>query len=215
MIEQSGGVDVALAALRGIVETGFARLDGQIALVIQRLDHVDARHADLVRRVEEDSAATAAGTKAVEERLDALERTTVTRDEFAERNRRQIMNISVLFAGVSALITLICDQQVPAARTVHIHDQHRDHSAIGVDLWHEPGSAPPQEVVPRTRVHFDHVPGQRGLPDPDSAGLAVLADLDAVALRVGEPQPALRTDNRAEAEVVRPHDSATPRPSTT
>ncbi|MEV4159015.1 hypothetical protein [Nonomuraea dietziae] len=107
MNDNPGGVDVALAALRGIVETGFARLDGQIALVIQRLDHVDARHADLVRRVEEDRATAAAGTRAVEERLDALERQTVTRADLAERDRRQLTIIGLMFAGATALIALI------------------------------------------------------------------------------------------------------------
>ncbi|MGW4469656.1 hypothetical protein ACWENQ_08285 [Nonomuraea sp. NPDC004354] len=103
----TGQVDVALAALRGIVETGFARLDGQVALVIQRLDHVDARHADLVRRVDEDRAAAAVTHTKTEGRLDTLERTTVTREDLAERNRRLLTVIGLMFAAVSTVITLV------------------------------------------------------------------------------------------------------------
>ncbi|MEV6681361.1 hypothetical protein AB0N09_31495 [Streptomyces erythrochromogenes] len=49
-------VAVELEKLRGTVETGFARIDGQLALLVQRGDQVDRQLADH------------------ESRLDALER---------------------------------------------------------------------------------------------------------------------------------------------
>ncbi|MFD8546782.1 hypothetical protein [Streptomyces sp. NPDC059649] len=49
-------VALELERLRGAVEAGFARLDGQLALVVQRGDQVDRQLADH------------------EQRLDALER---------------------------------------------------------------------------------------------------------------------------------------------
>ncbi|MFE1378672.1 hypothetical protein ACFW6S_06980 [Streptomyces sp. NPDC058740] len=50
-------VALELERLRGVVEAGFARLDGQLALVVQRGDQVDRQLADH------------------ENRLDALEKT--------------------------------------------------------------------------------------------------------------------------------------------
>ncbi len=50
-------VALELERLRGVVEAGFARLDGQLALVVQRGDQVDRQLADH------------------ESRLDALEKT--------------------------------------------------------------------------------------------------------------------------------------------
>ncbi|KFK89971.1 hypothetical protein IX27_02730 [Streptomyces sp. JS01] len=50
-------VALELERLRGVVEAGFARLDGQLALVVQRGDQVDRQLADH------------------EARLDALEKT--------------------------------------------------------------------------------------------------------------------------------------------
>ncbi|MGA5063302.1 hypothetical protein ACWGE1_00535 [Streptomyces sp. NPDC054932] len=50
-------VALELERLRGVVEAGFARLDGQLALVVQRGDQVDRQLADH------------------EQRLDALEKT--------------------------------------------------------------------------------------------------------------------------------------------
>lgn len=46
-----GEVALALAELRRIMETGFARIDGQIALLVQRTDQNDKVNADLDARV--------------------------------------------------------------------------------------------------------------------------------------------------------------------
>ncbi|MEU7602224.1 hypothetical protein [Streptomyces sp. NPDC041003] len=52
-----GDVALELERLRATVETGFARLDGALALLVQRSDQLDTRLADH------------------EQRLDALEKT--------------------------------------------------------------------------------------------------------------------------------------------
>ncbi|MBG0828569.1 hypothetical protein HS041_12395 [Planomonospora sp. ID67723] len=106
MTEQPG-VDVALAELRGLLKEGFAKLDGQVALVIQRLDHVDARHAELVRRVDEDRAVSAVRNDAAEKRLDALERDAVTRPQLAERTRQIIAIVGVMLTAASLLVALV------------------------------------------------------------------------------------------------------------
>ncbi|MFD9880004.1 hypothetical protein ACFWZT_00880 [Streptomyces alboflavus] len=45
-------VALELERLRGVVETGFARLDGQLALVVQRGEQVEARLADHEQRLD-------------------------------------------------------------------------------------------------------------------------------------------------------------------
>ncbi|WP_405659707.1 hypothetical protein [Streptomyces sp. RK9] len=69
-------VALELERLRGVVETGFARLDGQLALVVQRGEQVEARLADH------------------EQRLDAL-----------ERSRWPLPSITVLVAVFSLSLT--------------------------------------------------------------------------------------------------------------
>ncbi|MFF8839568.1 hypothetical protein [Streptomyces sp. NPDC015130] len=43
---ESGQVVLELERLRGTVETGFARVDGQLALLVQRSDQTDKQLAD-------------------------------------------------------------------------------------------------------------------------------------------------------------------------
>ncbi|MFH8345002.1 hypothetical protein [Streptomyces sp. NPDC018045] len=47
----STGVALELERLRGTVEAGFARLDGALALLVQRSDQTDQRIADLEQRL--------------------------------------------------------------------------------------------------------------------------------------------------------------------
>ncbi len=44
---------VALERLRATVEVGFARIDGALALLVQRSNHTDGRLDDLESRVDE------------------------------------------------------------------------------------------------------------------------------------------------------------------
>lgn len=72
-----GDVALELERLRATVETGFARLDGALALLVQRSDQLDTRLADH------------------EQRLDAL-----------EKNRWPVPSIVALVAVVGLAITL-------------------------------------------------------------------------------------------------------------
>ncbi|MFC8495344.1 hypothetical protein ACFUJU_32045 [Streptomyces sp. NPDC057235] len=47
-----GDVALELERLRSTVETGFARLDGSLALLVQRSDQSDARLADHEQRLD-------------------------------------------------------------------------------------------------------------------------------------------------------------------
>ncbi|PJN40523.1 hypothetical protein CG747_12695 [Streptomyces sp. CB02959] len=47
-----GDVALELERLRGTVEAGFARVDGALALVVQRSDQTDRRLADLDTRLD-------------------------------------------------------------------------------------------------------------------------------------------------------------------
>ncbi|WP_424861409.1 hypothetical protein [Streptomyces sp. MMS24-I29] len=70
-------VALELERLRATVETGFARLDGSLALLVQRSDQTDARLADH------------------EQRLDAL-----------EKNRWPLPSILAVVAVIGLAVTL-------------------------------------------------------------------------------------------------------------
>ncbi|UBU16687.1 hypothetical protein [Nonomuraea gerenzanensis] len=107
MTEETPNLALALAELRSAVELGFERTNGSTALILQRLEWVDDRHAELVKRVEEDRAAAELRYVAMEGRLDAVEREAVTRTQLAERTRQIIAVVTVLVAVAGAVIALI------------------------------------------------------------------------------------------------------------
>ncbi|WP_067171222.1 hypothetical protein [Microtetraspora niveoalba] len=91
----------ALTDLRVVVVTGLTEIRGQYAVVIQRLEYVDTRHAELVRRMETELAEH-------EARLDELgkgQQKFVTKDEHAERNRRLLAIIGLMLTAASLVIT--------------------------------------------------------------------------------------------------------------
>ncbi|MEU7891680.1 hypothetical protein AB0B45_02320 [Nonomuraea sp. NPDC049152] len=94
--ESSNTVPLALAELRGLVTLGFEKVNGQNALILQRLDQVDGRHAELAKRVEQ-----------LEARADALEREAVTRTDLSDRTKQIILVVGVLIALAGAVISLI------------------------------------------------------------------------------------------------------------
>ncbi|GGO63228.1 hypothetical protein [Nonomuraea cavernae] len=98
---------LALAELRGAVDLGFERTNGSTALILQRLDQVDDRHAELVKRVEQDRASADLRYVALEARLDMVEREAVTRSQFTERTRQIIAVVTVLVAVAGTVIALI------------------------------------------------------------------------------------------------------------
>ncbi|MFI6886744.1 hypothetical protein [Streptosporangium canum] len=100
-------VDVALAKLQSTADVGFARLDGKVDLINQRLDQGDARHAALERRVEQHHADTATREDALEKRLDAVERDAVTRPQLADRTRQIIAVVGLMVTVAGVIIALL------------------------------------------------------------------------------------------------------------
>lgn len=96
MIEEVPNLALALETLRRLVEVGFERTSGQTALILQRLDHVDDRHAELARQVGE-----------LEDRLAEIERTAVTRGQLADRTRQIIAIVGVLVTVAGTVIALL------------------------------------------------------------------------------------------------------------
>ncbi|MFF4417473.1 hypothetical protein ACFYY8_33530 [Streptosporangium sp. NPDC001559] len=104
---QEPSVDSALAEIRRLVEVGFERTAGQNALILQRLDHADGRHADLAKRVDADRAVAEARGQALETRLDALERDVVTRPQLADRTRQILAVVGLLVTAAGVLIPVV------------------------------------------------------------------------------------------------------------
>ncbi|MEV0379819.1 hypothetical protein [Nonomuraea sp. NPDC050643] len=107
MTEERPNLALALAELRGAVELGFERTNGSTALILLRLEQADDRHAELVKRVEQDRAAGEARYAVLEGRLDVIEREAVTRGQLAERTRQIIAVVTVLVGVAGAVIALI------------------------------------------------------------------------------------------------------------
>ncbi|MEV0617555.1 hypothetical protein AB0I81_29835 [Nonomuraea sp. NPDC050404] len=107
MSDEPPSLALALSELRGAVELGFERTNGSTALILQRLDQVDGRHAELVKRVEQDRSAAEARYVSLETRLDTVEREAVTRLQLTDRTRQIIAVVTVLVAVAGAVIALI------------------------------------------------------------------------------------------------------------
>ncbi|MFI6497191.1 hypothetical protein [Nonomuraea typhae] len=105
--DEQPNLALALETLRRLVEVGFEKTNGSTALILQRLDQVDDRHAELAHRVEQDRVTAEARYAALESRLDGVEREAVTRSQLAERTRQIIAVVMVLVAVAGALIALI------------------------------------------------------------------------------------------------------------
>ncbi|MBB2909334.1 hypothetical protein FHS43_000580 [Streptosporangium becharense] len=85
---------------------GFERTTGQNALILQRLDHADGRHAELVKRVDAELVAAEARDQALETRLETVERDAVTRAQLAERTRQIVAIVGLMVTAAGVLITL-------------------------------------------------------------------------------------------------------------
>ncbi|MET7334384.1 hypothetical protein [Nonomuraea sp. NPDC005650] len=95
-MDETPNLALALAELRGAVELGFERTNSSTALILQRLDQVDDRHAELAKHVEQ-----------LQTRLAEVEKTAVTNTQLAERTRQIIAVVSALVTVASAVIALI------------------------------------------------------------------------------------------------------------
>ncbi|GIH29102.1 hypothetical protein Aph01nite_74120 [Acrocarpospora phusangensis] len=90
------GLATGVSDVRRLVEVGFTRTDGQLLLVIQRLDHSDQRHAQLEGRVD---------------KIDQAREGYVTKAE-AEAARKRLLTIiglmltaATVLLGLAALLT--------------------------------------------------------------------------------------------------------------
>lgn len=106
-VSEQRSVDDALAEIRRLVEVGFERTNGQNALILQRLNHTDDRHAELAKRVDADRAAAEARDDALEKRADAIERDAVTRAQLADRTRQIIAVVGLMLTAAGVAIALI------------------------------------------------------------------------------------------------------------
>lgn len=102
-----GETAAALAEIRRLVEVGFTRTDGQNSLILQRMDHADGRHTELVKRVDQDRTDTTARGEALERRLDTVEREAVTRVQLADRTKQIIAILGLLVTIVGVIITVV------------------------------------------------------------------------------------------------------------
>jgi hypothetical protein len=95
-VDETPNLALALAELRGAVELGFERVGGSTALILQRLDQVDDRHAELAKHVE-----------TLQARLVEVEKTTVTETQLADRTRQIIAVVALLVTAAGVVIALI------------------------------------------------------------------------------------------------------------
>ncbi|WP_440100013.1 hypothetical protein [Streptosporangium sp. H16] len=105
--QPAADVALALAELRRLVEVGFERTSGQTALILQRLDHVDGRHAELADQVRKDRDVAEARDEALESRVEAIERDAVTRAQLADRTRQIIAIVGLMVTLAGVIIALI------------------------------------------------------------------------------------------------------------
>ncbi len=105
--EEIPNLALALSELRRLVEVGFERTNGSTALILQRLDQVDDRHAELAQRVEQDRAAAEVRYAALEARMDTVEREAVTRTQLTDRTKQIIAIVGLIVAVAGAVIAAI------------------------------------------------------------------------------------------------------------
>lgn len=84
-------VELALAELTRKIDVGFAKVDGQLALLIQRTQAMEAR-AD----------GQDAALSTLDDRVDKVEATSVTRAEMDERAKRTLQVVAIIVAVLGA-----------------------------------------------------------------------------------------------------------------
>jgi hypothetical protein len=86
-------VQLGILNLQNSVDVGFARVEGQLALVIQRADQTDkllTEHAEQIA--------------AIDTRLDVVERSAVTREDMEKRQAASARTVGIV-VSILALIT--------------------------------------------------------------------------------------------------------------
>jgi len=87
---------IALEKLQRLVEVGFEKTNGSTALILQRLDQVDGRHAELAKRVDE-----------LEDVLAEVDKNAVTNEQLRDRTRMILTFVTALVAVVSSIFAAI------------------------------------------------------------------------------------------------------------
>ncbi|MGN9782771.1 hypothetical protein ACTMTF_15165 [Nonomuraea sp. ZG12] len=76
MTNTDPSLGIAMERLQSRVEVGFAKIDGQNALILLRLDQWDSKHADLTLRVNE-----------LEDWKGEMDKSAVTNEQLKDRTR--------------------------------------------------------------------------------------------------------------------------------
>lgn len=92
----SPAVELLLANLQRSLEVGMVKIQGDLTLVLQRLDQSDARHADLAKKVDE-----------LEKRQDSMEKGAVTKDDQSRGWSRGVGLLGVLIAAAGLVVTAV------------------------------------------------------------------------------------------------------------
>jgi uncharacterized protein YlxW (UPF0749 family) len=95
-VDETPNLALALAELRGAVELGFERTNSSTALILQRLDQLDDKHAELAKQFE-----------TLQTRLAEVEKTAVTTTQLSDRTRQIIAVVTVLVMVAGTVIALI------------------------------------------------------------------------------------------------------------
>jgi len=92
MTDQSSSMELAIADLTRQVQVGFTKVDGQLAVLLQRTEAMERRADQQARAIED-----------LQDRLGKVERDAVTRGDLDRRSGRTIALLSVVVAAVGVL----------------------------------------------------------------------------------------------------------------
>lgn len=84
-------LELAITELKGSMDSGMARIEGRLDLLVQRAEHTDQRAAD-----------QAALLQRLDDRVDRVEATAVTRVEMDERAKRTLQVVAIICALLSS-----------------------------------------------------------------------------------------------------------------
>lgn len=106
-VPSTSSLDLAVLDLRRLVELGFAETNGQNALILQRMDQSDARHIDLVRRIDVERSETNTRQSELADRVQQLERSAVTQAQLSDRTKQIIAIVGLLVAIAGVVVALV------------------------------------------------------------------------------------------------------------
>lgn len=102
MPDGSPSMELALSELRRSVDVGLAKLEGQLALLLQRSEQAERRADQQGKEID-----------ALDVRLGKIEREAVTRDDLDGRSQRLIMILGIIVTVVSVICSTVTSLLVP------------------------------------------------------------------------------------------------------